>query len=104
MTVDVVNEEPAFTLHGCGGWDTEPENDELVPVSWQELREAPVGHTWQALYRGNIRRAIRNESATVVFRSERGCALLFRRWGVTDSDNATDWEGAPELVWYEFLD
>ena len=98
MKMEVKKETAAFVLqgssyNGCG---------EPVEVSYADLRAANIGDTWEAHDTHNCGRALNEESADVVYKTDRGCAVLFRSWGTTDDPDPEDWEDTPELVWYEF--
>ena len=98
MKMEVKKETAAFVLqgssyNGCG---------EPVEVSYADLRAANIGHTWEAHDTHNCGRALKEESAEVVYKTEQGVAVLFRNWGTTDDPDPQSWEKAPELVWYEF--
>lgn len=98
MKMEVKKEAPAFVLwgssyNGCG---------EDVEVSFADLRAAEIGKTWVGSDNNNCGRAVRRESAEVVYKADGGVAVLHRKWGTTDSPDPQSWEAAPELVWYEF--
>ena len=98
MKVSVKKEVAAFVLqgssyNGCG---------EPVEVSYAELRTANIGDTWEAYDDNNCGRALKEESAEVVYKTPQGCAVLFRSCGTTDEPDPEDWKDTPELVWYEF--
>jgi len=98
MKMEVKKEAAAFELEGYsynGG-------GQLVEVSYTELRAAEAGTIWKAHDTHNCGRALDEESAEVVYKTERGAAVLFRNWGTTDDPNPEHWESAPKLVWYEF--
>jgi hypothetical protein len=98
MKTDVIKEAAAFVLQGSSYNGT----GETVEVSYAELRAAEVGTSWEAYDDNNCGRALNEESAEVVYKTGRGCAVLFRSCGTTDDPNPEDWEDTPELVWYEF--
>ena len=98
MEMEVKKEAAAFVLqgssyNGCG---------EPVAVSYATLRAAKIGDKWGGYDNHNCGRAVRSESAEVVYRTTQGAAVLFHSWGTTDSPDPQDWEKTPELVWYEF--
>ena len=98
MKTEVIREAPAFVLqgssyNGCG---------ESVEVSYAELRTANIGDTWEAYDDNDCGHALKEESAEVVYKTARGCAVLFRSGGATDDSAPEDWKDTPELVWYEF--
>lgn len=98
MKTDVIKEAAAFLLQGSSYNGA----GETVEVSYADLRAAEVGASWEAYDDNNCGRALREESAEVVYKTDRGCAVLFRSWGTTDRPNPEHWESAPKLVWYEF--
>ena len=98
MKVSVKKEVAAFVLQGSSyNGCSEP-----VEVSYADLRAAEVGSSWEAYDDNNCGRALREESAEVVYKTPQGAAVLFRCWGTTDSPDLQSWKNAPELVWYEF--
>lgn len=98
MKTDVIKEAAAFVLQGSSYNGA----GEAIEVSYADLRAAEVGASWEAYDDNNCGRALREESAEVVYKTGRGCAVLFRNWGTTDDPNPEHWESAPKLVWYEF--
>ena len=96
--MDIMKEEAAFEMQGSS-YDGD---GELVEVSYSDLRAANIGDTWEARDTHNCGRALDEESAEVVYKTEYGAAVLFRNRGTTDDPNPQSWEEAPELVWYEF--
>ena len=98
MKTEVVKEAAAFVLQGSSYNGA----SETVEVSYADLRAAEVGTLWEAYDDNNCGRALKEESAEVVYKTERGAAVLFRNWGTTDDPNPEHWESAPKLVWYEF--
>ena len=98
MKTDVIKEAAAFLLQGSSYNGA----GETVEVSYADLRAAEVGASWEAYDDNNCGRALKEESAEVVYKTDRGCAVLFRSWGTTDRPNPEHWESAPKLVWYEF--
>ena len=97
MKTDVIKEAAAFVLQGSSYNGT----GETVEVSYAELRAAEVGTSWEAYDDNNCGRALNEESAEVVYKTDHGCAVLFRNWGTTDDPNPESWEKMPELIWYE---
>lgn len=99
--LNVIVEEPAFSLHGGSGWG---EGSEDVNVSWADLKAAPVGTTWAANNISGCIRASIEETAEVVYRSvpEEGAAVvvtvLFRQWSAGNSPEAEVEEETPRLV------
>jgi hypothetical protein len=49
----------------------------------------------------NCARASHSEAATVVYKDDRGVAVLHRAWGTSDDERPHEFEEI-ELVWYEF--
>lgn len=98
MKTDVKKEAAAFVLQGSSYNGA----SEAVEVSYAELRESEVGDRWSGDDFHNCGRALHEESAEVVYKTESGVAVLFRNWGTTDDANPEPWERTPELIWYEF--
>ena len=98
MKTEVVKEALAFFLQGV----SYNGNAHVVEVSYTDLRASAVGDTWEANDSHNCGRALNEESAEIVYKTEQGAAVLFRNWGTTDDPNPEPWERTPELVWYEF--
>lgn len=98
MKVEVKKEALAFFLQGTNYNG----NAHVIEVSYTDLRTSAVGDTWEAHDSHNCGRALNEESAEIVYKTEQGAAVLFRNWGTTDDPNPEPWERTPELVWYEF--
>lgn len=98
MKTEVKKEAAAFVLQGSSYNGA----GEEVEVSYADLRAANIGDTWKAFSDDNCESDVCEESAEVVYRTGRGCAVLFRDWGTTDDPNPETWESTPELIWYEF--
>ena len=98
METKMVKESPAFTLQGSSYNGVGP----AVEVSFAELEAAPVGSIWNGYDVHNCGRDLCEESAEVVYKTGRGCAVLFREWGSTDEPTPRHWENEPELMWYKF--
>ena len=98
MKMEVKKEAAAFVLQGSSYNGA----GEEVEVSYADLRAADVGMSWEAYDDNNCGRALKEESAEVVYKTPQGCAVLFRSCGTTDDSSPEDWEDTPELVWYEF--
>lgn len=96
--MEIKKEEAAFEMLGSS-YDGD---GELVEVTYADLRAANIGDMWEARDTHNCGRALHEESAEVVYKTERGAAVLFRNWGTTDDPNPEPWERTPELIWYEF--
>ena len=74
-------------------------------VSFGELKRADVGHRWEcpALY-SNIIHGRFEEQATMVYKKDNGCAILFESWGTTEDTKAEPWTGEPVLIWFKFAE
>lgn len=96
--MEIKKEEAAFEMLGSS-YDGD---GELVEVTYADLRAANIGDMWEARDTHNCGRSLDEESAEVVYKTERGAAVLFRNWGTTGDSNPEHWESAPKLVWYEF--
>ena len=97
MNTRVIVEEPMVMLQSNCAFSDEHEYIEIYAA---ELRAAEIGKTWEASYCANGR-GNQCESVEVVYKTTSGVALLYRRWGTTDSDNPQPWEDDPELWWVE---
>lgn len=98
MKTSAKKEAPAFVLWGSSYNGV----GEDVEVSYTDLRNAEIGKMWVGSDSHNCGRAVRREAAEVVYKTDDGVAVLYRKWGTTDSPNPERWEDAPELIWYEF--
>lgn len=96
--MEIKKEEAAFEMLGSS-YDGD---GELVEVTYADLRAANIGDMWEARDTHNCGRALDEESAEVVYKTDDGVAVLRREWGTTDSPNPQDWEEVPVLIWYEF--
>ena len=90
---------PAFRLGDIGN------SGESVDVENSDLRKADIGTIWET--RNNCGSDIEGASAEVVYKTEKGAAVLFRFWKVIDANNPKASkpkvrEEAPRLGWYEF--
>ena len=99
MKMTVIKEAPAFTLQGSSYNGV----GELVEVRYDDLHFAGIGKMWEGRDNHNCGRALNEESAEVIYKTNHGCAVLFRSWGTTDSTNPERWKKEPKLVWYEFV-
>ena len=97
MKTVVMTEEPMFALQSSCAWS---DKGSVIEIYATDLRRAEVGTTWSADYCDNGR-SNDCESAEVVYKTNSGVAILYRRWGTTDSDDPEPWENAPELWWIE---
>ena len=79
--MDIMKEEAAFEMQGSS-YDGD---GELVEVSYSDLRTANIGDMWEARDTHNCGRALDEESAEVVYKTERGAAVLFRSSSGTSS-------------------
>lgn len=93
MKLEVVTERPAFTLNGSA---------ETVEVSFTDLRAAETGAMWETGTPYNDGHNLDEEIAEVVYKTDDGVAVLFRRWGTRDDLPLGGWEAAPVLKWFEF--
>lgn len=97
MKTSVIVERPLIMLQSnCAFSD----DHEYVEIYAAELRAAEIGKSWSAEHCENGR-GNECEAVTVVYKTCRGVALLYRRWGTSDSDNPQPWEDDPELWWVE---
>lgn len=62
-------EPVAFELRSSG-----PSRDDIAKITWQDLRKAPLGTTWDVVAYGSLYNESRH--ATLVFRNEECAALL----------------------------
>lgn len=92
-----IKESPAFTLEYSDYNESANYN-----VSWFELKNAEIGTLFEIYHNSNCGQSVNEETAQVVFVSDNGCAVLFRRYGTTDSPDPEDWENEPTLQWFEF--
>jgi len=96
--MEIKKEEAAFEMLGSS-YDGD---GELVEVSYADLRAANIGDMWEPSRPTRGAQAADGGGGEVVYKTERGAAVLFRNWGTTDDPNPEHWESAPKLVWYEF--
>ena len=97
MITTVQKEAPAFVLVASSYNGKE----EDVEVSAADLRNAKVGDKWENFACG-CGRDVLEESAEIVYRTDKGVAVLFRSEGTTNSPNPEPWEEEPRLQWFEF--
>lgn len=98
MKTEVVKEVPAFVLQGA----SYNGSGEVVSVSFSDLRDAKVGAKWEGRDNHNCGRALYEERAEIVHKTNNGVAVIFHKWGTSDDMNPTEWESEPVLKWYEF--
>lgn len=96
METKVIKEEPMFIL----SYDSYNSSDE-VSIYVSDLKAAKVGTVFSAL-QDNCGRGQTIETVEVIHKTDEGCAVLFRRYGTTDSPNPKEWANTPELIWIEF--
>lgn len=97
MKTTVKKEAPAFVLV-ASSYDRREED---VEVSAADLRNAKVGDKWENFACG-CGRDVLEESAEIVYRTDKGVAVLFRSERTTDSPFPEPWEEEPRLQWFEF--
>ena len=98
METDIKMEKVAFSL-SASSYDGD---EEPVEISFADLRKAKVGDKWENTDSHSCGRALREESAEVVYKTDKGAAVLFRVWGTTDDPNPENWKDIPQLTWFEF--
>lgn len=99
MRAEVRKENPAYVLR-AKSYNGE---EEPINVSFADLRNAKVGDRWENTDSHNCGRDLFEESAEVVYKTDKGAAVLFRSWGTTDEPEPRPMEGEPELTWFEFI-
>lgn len=97
MNTRVLVEEPMFVLQSTCAWS---DKGDFIEVYAADLRRAAAGTKWSADSCDNGR-GNDCESAEVVYKTADGVAVLYKRWGTTDSDDPTPWNNEPELWWIE---
>lgn len=100
MKTNVIIEEPIFILESDYN-DMRGNSGETVRVYADDLKKAKVGDEWAATDTNGCGRGNVCESIEVVYKTDSGVAVLYRRWGTTDSNNPEDWEDEPQLIWVE---
>ncbi len=100
MQTETILEKPAFVLQASSYNGSDPD----VEVSVTDLRNAKVGDKWENRDSHNCGRNLFEESAEVVYKTEKGVAVLFRTEGTTDSSDPEPWEADPDLRWFEFAE
>ena len=97
METRVIVEEPLIVLQSSCSYSNE---HDFIEIYAAELKAAEVGKRWVADYCDNGR-ANECESLEVVYKTAKGIALLYRRWGTTDADMPQSWKDDPQLWWVE---
>ena len=100
MVATVKKEAPALLLD-ASSYDGREED---VAVSYDNLRNAKVGDTWKNHSRDNCGRDVTEEIAEVVYKTDKGVAVLIRVEGTTDSLSPKPWKPEPLLMWFEFAE
>ena len=99
--VEVVTEQPAFSLEGwCFAWDggKSSSGSNFEEVSFKELREAKIGSSWYS-------QGDHSEEATVLFKDESGVLIRFltlEDYSYTNISNLGVNEDV-EVVYFNFL-
>lgn len=96
MKTGITFEECAFCLQGSSYNGLSEE----VIVTWDELKNSNAGKSWSASNTSSCGRDERNEDATVVYKDDRGCAVLFTANCTTDEPDPEYYEPEPELQWF----
>ena len=96
METKVIKQEAAFVLNASDYNQTY----EDVPVSWQELRNAEIGTEWDSQY-PNCGRSAYQETAKLVYKDDKGAAVLLRADMSTDSPDP-EWSDEQKLIWFAF--
>lgn len=100
IKVQTIKEAPAYVLRaGSYNGDEEP-----VVVSFNDLRKAKVGDRWENKDSHNCGRALWEEALEVVYKTDKGVAVLLRAEGTTDDPNPVPWKQEPRLAWFEFAE
>jgi hypothetical protein len=99
--IDVITgsivEPPALVLRSCSYNGAEPD----FRVTWAALRSAQVGECFGPSSTG-CGRAVFRETATVVFRNQKGAAVVIETEITTDSPDPEDVSPAAQLHWFAF--
>ena len=98
METKVILEQPMIVLKSSCAFSYE---GECVEIFASDLHKAEVGKRWVADYCDNGR-ANECESLEVVYKTAKGIALVYSRWGTTDADMPQSWEDDPQLWWVGF--
>ena len=99
MKTKVIVEQPIFTLTSS----SYNSNGEPYSVTVEMLKRADVGKKWESRCYDNCGRDAREETIELVYKTEHGCACLYRSFGTTDSPDPEYFEETPELIWVEFI-
>ena len=94
---EIVKEESAFDLR-YSDYNT----TEYRKVSWRELKESKIGTEFCVDVASSCGRACDETTATLVYRDDTGCAVVFHHFGTTDEPNPDSWKDDPILQWFEF--
>lgn len=76
--VDFISEAPAFTL--VGKTNRQHETDEIINVSWEDLKQSKVGDSWIADM------DVTSEKADVMFKDDEGAFIRFVRTNTNTLD------------------
>jgi hypothetical protein len=96
METNTIKEGKAFTVNTrcC---DVVHVNE----ISWQELREATVGQSFDA-GPPSSGRGVEQEVLKIVYKDNQGVAGVFSVWGTTNYPKPKDWKHDDKLLWFEF--
>ena len=90
-------EEAAFVLYY-----SDYEKSGELEVSWEDLRRSEIGVVMTPHTDRSCGRAVHDESAKIVYKDEKGVAVLFEGDGTTDDPDPEYITVDPILMWYEF--
>ena len=90
-------EEAAFVLYY-----SDYEKSGELEVSWEDLRRSEIGVVMTPDTDRSCGRAVHDESAKIVYKDEKGVAVLFEGDGTTDDPDPEYITVDPILMWYEF--
>lgn len=102
MNTRVIMEKPLAILRSSFCDFRGGEGDE-IEIYAKDFAKAEVGTTWCADDTCGCGRGNNCESLKVVYKDDRGVAAVYHNWGTTNEDNPKDWEGEPELWWFELV-
>lgn len=94
-----VIEPVALQIRGGSAWSNEPE--EIVEITWSELKSVGVGHRWTA-GRTNVLRATREMEAVVLFKDEAGCLVRVTEYWWPDKPYFCSPEVTVRLIYFAF--